>query len=151
MIDYLHNLRTWAPVVSVNFISPIDFKKEIHNILYLFHNNHIDLAHSSRVLTDNNHYGYISKQEAEDMWHLSTIYSERYGHSLLIIRSSFVKCTITNDQMIDINKKRNSLLKEIKIYKIIKDMCKITSIIISKKINKTINWDVKPYNTIYSS
>lgn len=133
MTDYLYLLRLCAP-------SPISFKEEIHNILYLSHNNHIDLVDNRRVLTKFV-YGYIFNQEAEDIWHITPI----YRRFLYVSHSTFIKCTINSEQINTINKKRNSLLKDIETYRIIKDMRKTTLFIINKnldkmKINQTICW-----------
>ena len=128
MIDYLHAIRGWAKI-------SINFKEEIHNIFYLSHNNHVDLTDNCRVLTDFC-YGYIYFQEDMNIWHMTSL----YRRDLHVIDSSFIKCTINSKQIININKKRNYLLQEIRTYKIIKDMCRTTSLIISKKLNNEFNW-----------
>ncbi len=135
--NYLNTLKSYG------FVShPIDFKYEIHALMYLLHCHHThnidinEINNSYRVLASYTDYGYIMNQNSDYTFHLAPVYN--YGSILIHINS--IKSTINLIQYDYINKLRQDLNNEIIKYKIIKDMNKSTSLIVSKKINKNFYW-----------
>lgn len=134
--NYLNNIKSYGFIQR-----PIDFSCEIHSIVYLFNNTHIDLNDNYRVLDFLDKYGYLHYQQSENTFYLSGVCS----CADILIHTDTIKCTISQEQYNIIITRRKALLQQIINHKIIKDMYKITTLILNKKllqmkINKILYW-----------